>query len=115
MRVDNLIAAIAHPARRQMLTMTRAGERTSSQLAHAIGLTRPAASQHLRVLRDAGLVSVRRQGGYRYYRAQEDRVEALRSFLEDFCRTPVPSTLDPVPSPRAPVPSPLEGEGQGGG
>jgi DNA-binding transcriptional ArsR family regulator len=82
-RVDAVLVAIAHPARRRMIALARAGERTSSELAEAAGLTRPAASQHLRVLREAGLVSVRRQGGYRYYSTREDRLDALRAFLED--------------------------------
>jgi DNA-binding transcriptional ArsR family regulator len=81
--VDAAIAAIAHPARRHLLRLVRDGERSPSELAGSAGLTRPATSQHLRVLRDAGLVAVRSQGGRRYYRAEEERLEALRAFLED--------------------------------
>jgi DNA-binding transcriptional ArsR family regulator len=82
--VDAAIAAIAHPARRHLLLLVRDGERTPSDLADRVGLTRPATSQHLRVLRDVGLVTVRRRGGNRYYRAEQERLEALRSHLEDF-------------------------------
>jgi DNA-binding transcriptional ArsR family regulator len=82
--VDAAIAAIANPVRREMLTLVRASERSSSELASATGLTRPATSQHLRVLRDAGLVVVRSQAGRRYYRADEERMEALRAELEAF-------------------------------
>ncbi len=82
--MDAAIAAIANPVRRRMLTLVRDGERSSSELATATGLTRPATSQHLRVLRDAGLVEVRSEGGHRYYRAHEERLEALRAELEDF-------------------------------
>jgi DNA-binding transcriptional ArsR family regulator len=82
--MDAAIAAIAHPARRHLLLLVRDGERTPSELADRVGLTRPGTSQHLRVLRDAGLVSVRRYGGNRYYRADRDRLEAVRAQLEEF-------------------------------
>jgi DNA-binding transcriptional ArsR family regulator len=82
--VDAAIAAIAHPARRRLLLLVRDGERTPSELADRVGLTRPATSQHLRVLRDVGLVTVRSRGGNRYYQAEEERLEALRAHLEEF-------------------------------
>lgn len=82
--MDAAIAAISHPARRHLLVLVRDRERRPSDLAQAVGLTRPATSQHLRVLRDAGLVAVRSRGGCRYYRAEEERLEALRAYLEDF-------------------------------
>ena len=82
--MDAAIAAIAHPARRHLLLLVREGERTPSELADRVGLTRPATSQHLRVLRDVGLVTVRSRGGNRYYRAEEDRLETLRAHLEEF-------------------------------
>jgi DNA-binding transcriptional ArsR family regulator len=82
--VDTAIAAIAHPARRRLLVLVRDRERTPSELADAVGLTRPATSQHLKVLRDAGLVAVRRHGGNRYYRAEAARLAALRAELEEF-------------------------------
>jgi DNA-binding transcriptional ArsR family regulator len=82
--MDAAIAAIAHPARRHLLLLVRDDERTPSELADRVGLTRPATSQHLRVLRDVGLVSVRRRGGNRYYRADQERLEALRAQLEEF-------------------------------
>ena len=82
--MDAALAALAHPARRRLVALVRDGERTPSELADAIGLTRPATSQHLKVLRDAGLVVVRRHGGNRYYRADGERLEALRAELEAF-------------------------------
>jgi len=82
--MDAAIAAIAHPARRQLLLLVRERQRTPSELAERVGLTRPATSQHLRVLRDVGLVTVRSRGGNRYYRAEEERLEALRAHLEEF-------------------------------
>jgi DNA-binding transcriptional ArsR family regulator len=82
--MDAGITAISHPARRQLLLLVRDEERTPSDLAGRLGLTRPAASQHLKVLRDAGLVAVTSRGGNRFYRADRERMEALRAHLEDF-------------------------------
>ena len=48
------------------------------------GVSRPAVSQHLRVLCDAGLLSQRRSGRNCFYRAREDRIEHLRGFLDSF-------------------------------
>ena len=87
--VDAAIAAIANPIGRQMLILVRTGEQSSSALAKATGLTRPAASQHLRVLKDAGLVTVRTDRGYRYYRPHRERLAALRACLEDFWVGPI--------------------------
>ncbi len=82
--VEQGIGALAHQGRRTMLRLVRDEERTSSELAEAAGLTRSAASQHLRILRDAGLVHVRVDANRRYYRADLERLAALRSSLDDF-------------------------------
>lgn len=82
--MDEGIAAIANPVRRQMLALVRDRERTPSDIADEARLTRPATSQHLRVLRDAGLVVYRADGGRRFYRADERRLDALRAYLESF-------------------------------
>ena len=50
-----------------MLELLGAGERTAAELAQPFDMTQPAVSQHLRVLRDAGLVEVRKEGRYRVY------------------------------------------------
>jgi len=59
-------------------------ERTSSDLADAAGLSRSAASQHLKVLRDAGLVRVRVDANRRLYQVDPARLATLRAFLDDF-------------------------------
>jgi DNA-binding transcriptional ArsR family regulator len=82
--VEQGIQALANQGRRTMLRLVRDGERTSSELAEAAGLSRSAASQHLRILRDAGLVHVRVDANRRYYRADLARLAALRSSLDDF-------------------------------
>jgi DNA-binding transcriptional ArsR family regulator len=67
-----------------MLRLVQDGERTSSELAEAAGLSRSAASQHLRILKDAGLVHVRVDANRRLYSADFERLAALRSSLDDF-------------------------------
>ncbi len=82
--MEQALAAIANPVRRQMLDLVWDAERTPSDIARRLGLTRAAASQHLRVLRDADLVAVRAGGGHRYYSVRVEQVLALREFLEGF-------------------------------
>jgi DNA-binding transcriptional ArsR family regulator len=82
--VEGGLQALAHRGRRTMLRLVQDGERTSSELAEAAGLTRSAASQHLRILRDAGLVRVRVDANRRLYRADLESLAALRASLDDF-------------------------------
>jgi DNA-binding transcriptional ArsR family regulator len=82
--IDEGIQAMANRGRRTMLRLVRDGERTSSALAEAAGLSRSAASQHLRILREAGLVHVRVDGNRRLYSADVERLAALRTALDDF-------------------------------
>jgi DNA-binding transcriptional ArsR family regulator len=84
MPVDDTLRALAHPARRAMLELVWDAERSSSELADEVALTRPAASQHLKVLRDAGLVQVRVDGNQRLYRVDTDRLSEVRRQLEQF-------------------------------
>jgi DNA-binding transcriptional ArsR family regulator len=84
MPVEDSLRALAHPARRAMLELAWDAERTSSELAEAVALTRPAASQHLKVLREAGLVQVRVDGNQRLYRVDTDRLSEVRRQLERF-------------------------------
>jgi DNA-binding transcriptional ArsR family regulator len=86
---DEAIRAIAHPARRAMLRLVWDRERPASELADAAGLTRPAASQHLKQLREAGLVSVRVAANRRLYRADLARVAQLASFIDEFWAGPL--------------------------
>jgi DNA-binding transcriptional ArsR family regulator len=78
------LQAISHRGRRTMLRLAWDTERTSSELADAAGLSRSAASQHLRVLREAGLVHVRVDANRRLYRVDVERLAELKSFLDDF-------------------------------
>jgi len=78
------LRALAHPGRRQMLTLAWDRECSSGELAKGCRLSRPAASQHLRVLREAGLVSVRSAGNRRLYRVRADRLAELQTMLDEF-------------------------------
>jgi len=84
MAVDDTLRALANPTRRAMLELVWDVERSSSQIAQAVGATRPAASQHLKVLRDAGLVQVRVDGNQRLYRVDTGRLAEVRRALEGF-------------------------------
>lgn len=86
---DELLRAIAHPARRTMLRLVWDTERPATELAAAAGLTKPAASQHLKQLRDAGLVTVRVDANRRLYRADLERVAEIASFLDSFWAAPL--------------------------
>ena len=67
-----------------MLELLARDERSSSALAADCGWTKPAASQHLKVLRAAGLVEVRAEGNRRLYRARREGLAELRAFLDEF-------------------------------
>jgi DNA-binding transcriptional ArsR family regulator len=82
--MEQALRAIANPRRRAMLELVWDGERTAGEIAAASGLSAPAASQHLRVLREAGLVHVRAAGNRRLYRSDAARMEELRGALEAF-------------------------------
>ena len=82
--VQAAIHAIAEPRRREILRLVRDQEMTAGRIASHFDVTRPAISQHLRVLHGAGLVSERRDGTRRIYRTRPDGLSELRAFLEDF-------------------------------
>jgi DNA-binding transcriptional ArsR family regulator len=85
-RFDGEIAlrALANPRRRRMLELAWDRERSPTELAASCQLSRPATSQHLRVLREAGLVSVRLEKNRRLYRVRADRLAELRAMLDEF-------------------------------
>ncbi len=82
--LEAAIRAIAESRRRQILRLVWSRELAAGQIAAHFNVTRPAISQHLRVLKDAGLVNERRAGTRRYYRARPQALEDLRAFLERF-------------------------------
>ena len=75
---------LADPNRRSILMELAAGERTVSELTNALPVSQPAVSQHLKVLKNVGLVSDRAEGTKRIYRLDEAGVVALRDQLDTF-------------------------------
>src|SRR3954447_18468277 len=82
---DGLLQALADSRRRAILRLVRDAELPSGDIAaHFPEVTGPAISQHLRVLREAGLVSERRSGTRRLYRARPEGLRELRQWLREF-------------------------------
>jgi DNA-binding transcriptional ArsR family regulator len=82
--MDAALKAIAEPRRQQILSLVRDGELPAGEIAAHFDVTRPAISQHLAVLKGAGLLSERRDGTRRLYRARPEGLEELRAFLDGF-------------------------------
>ena len=82
--MDAAVRALAEPRRREILALVSGAELSAGAIASHFDVTRPAISQHLGVLKDAGLVVERREGTRRMYRARPEGLEELRSFLEGF-------------------------------
>jgi DNA-binding transcriptional ArsR family regulator len=82
--VQAVLDAVAEPRRRRILRLVRDGELAAGTIAgHFADVSRPAISQHLRVLRDAGLLVERREGTRRLYRTRPEGFGELRAFLEE--------------------------------
>jgi DNA-binding transcriptional ArsR family regulator len=79
-----VVQALAEPRRREILALIRDRELAAGEIARQFDVTRPAVSQHLSVLREAGLVNERRDGTRRHYRARPEGLDELRSYLDDF-------------------------------
>ena len=77
-----------------MLRLVWDDERPATELADAAGLSRSAASQHLKLLKDAGLVEVRVDATRRLYRADLARVAQVAAFLDDFWAAPLDRLRD---------------------
>jgi DNA-binding transcriptional ArsR family regulator len=77
------LRAIAEPRRRAILRLVARDELAAGEIAAAFDITRTAVSQHLTVLKDAGLLSERRDGTRRLYRARAEGLAGLREFLDD--------------------------------
>jgi DNA-binding transcriptional ArsR family regulator len=82
--VEATAAAIADPTRRRVLELVRDRELAAGEIAGAFEISRPAVSRHLRVLREAGLVTERRHGRLRLYRIDPRPLDELRSWLDAY-------------------------------
>jgi DNA-binding transcriptional ArsR family regulator len=78
--------AVAEPRRRQILTFLAGDERQVSEIVVAVGLDQPSVSKHLGVLREVGLVRVRRNGRHRLYRTNAEALKPMHDWTETFER-----------------------------
>ena len=78
------MAALADPTRRTVFERLREGPRSVGEIASGLPVSRPAVSQHLRVLKQAGLVRERRQGTRNFYSVDGDALAELREYFESF-------------------------------
>jgi len=82
--MDAALRALVEPRRREILRVVGTAELSAGEIADHFDVTRPAISQHLAVLREAGLVAERRSGTRRLYRVRPEGFEDLRGYLEEF-------------------------------
>ncbi len=84
MTKQKVLAALADPTRRRMFERLGRRPHTVGELARLARVSQPAASQHLRVLREARLVTLRKVGTARHYRARTAGLQTLRRYLDSF-------------------------------
>src|SRR6267143_3269961 len=82
--MEAALRAIAEPRRRQILELVRERELSAGAIASQFDVTRPAISQHLGVLKEAGMVDERRNGTQRLYRARPQGLAEVKAFLDAF-------------------------------
>jgi DNA-binding transcriptional ArsR family regulator len=80
----DIFAAISHPARRRMIELLTGADRSVNIIAGHFEMSRPAVSQHLRVLLDAGLVTEQRHGRERRYHFVPDRLRVVRDWIAQY-------------------------------
>lgn len=110
---------LAEPRRRQILDLLRDGERPVGELVERLGLTQPAVSKHLRVLREAGLVEARQDAQRRWYRLRPEPLTEIEAWLAPYRRLwnthldalerhldTMPDADAEPPRPQAPQPEP---------
>ncbi len=85
--MDAALRAIAEPHRREILRLVADEELAAGEIAAHFDMSRPAVSQHLRVLVEAGLLDKRRDATRIIYRARPEGLAELRQYLEDFWST----------------------------
>ena len=100
-KVQAALDAIVHPGRREMLRLVTDRELAVGELADRLGMTQPAVSQHLRVLRDAGLVRGRVDGRRRLYRVDADGVRRLQEELDAYWAPALDALKTAAEDPRA--------------
>lgn len=83
--IDTIFAALANPTRRELLRLLRdEGKQSVQHLADHFAMQRPSISEHLKVLREVGLVSEQKQGRHRYYHLQGAPLQAIHHWLAPY-------------------------------
>ena len=96
MAYGSSLNALADPTRRQIFERLGQGPRAVVELAEGLPVSRPAVSQHLRVLKEAGLVSDEQIGTRRVYRVEPDGLRELREWVDGFWKDALASFQDAV-------------------
>jgi DNA-binding transcriptional ArsR family regulator len=91
---DAVLRALAEPQRRRILTLVRDREMPAGEIAEHFDITHQAVSQHLKVLRDAGVLRERREGTRRLYAIRPEAIASVRAFLDELW----PASLDRLKS-----------------
>ena len=84
MTADGVLEAIVEPTRRRILDAVRTEERSVTELVELLGISQPGVSRHLRILRDAGLVTVRSDAQRRLYSLRSEPLRELDDWLEPY-------------------------------
>ena len=84
MAYENAFLALADPTRRHVLERLRGGPKSVGRIAHGMPVSRPAVSQHLKILKQAGLVADRAVGTRRVYHIDPKGLAAIRTWLDQF-------------------------------
>jgi DNA-binding transcriptional ArsR family regulator len=82
--MNDAFALLADPGRRQILDLLRGGERSVGELCEVMPISQPGVSKHLRLMREAGLVSVRADAQRRFYRLEAGPLQALDRWLQPY-------------------------------
>jgi DNA-binding transcriptional ArsR family regulator len=82
--MEAVLRAISDPRRREIIRLVRRRELSAGEIASRFDVSRPAISQHITILREAGLLTERRDGNRRLYRARPEALAGVRSFVDEF-------------------------------
>jgi DNA-binding transcriptional ArsR family regulator len=114
MVIDDVFAVIAEGTRREILGSLRSGDKAVGELVEELAVSQPTVSKHLKVLREAGLVSMRAQGQKRFYSLETAPLDRVADWLSGFSLAPAPAPV-PVPAPPAvPAQTPAQARAEAG-
>jgi DNA-binding transcriptional ArsR family regulator len=99
---EAVLRALAEPQRRRILELVRDGELPAGTIADHFAITHQAVSQHLRVLKDAGLLTERRDGTRRLYALRPEAIESVRAYLDELWPSSLSRLKDVVERDRIP-------------